>query len=215
MHSCYSSDSKSRLRDILSTIKKNGLGGVAITDHNSVDGAVKAVEIGRGMGIIVIRGIEITSAEGHILAYGVGEKLPNKLSPEETIEEIESLGGISVIPHPYRRISGIGGKIARSLRPSAIETLNARSPAGENARAMKLAEALDTPQTGGSDAHELEYLGNAYTLFPSGLVTEEELLEALRKGKARTGGRSTTVKEIVRYYTKITTNWTKRGFKRI
>lgn len=215
VHSNHSSDSKLTLDEIFSAAKRRGLSGVAITDHNAIEGALKAPKVAREYGLIAIRGMEITTSKGHVLALGITEPVARRLAPSSTIEKVKALGGVAVAAHPYRMVSGMGGKTARENDFGAYETLNARSPNGENLRAKKLAEKKGRPQTGGSDSHEIASLGNAYTEFPDGLETEEQVIEALRKGDCRPGGRSVSVREIVKYYTSITGNWSRRGFKRI
>jgi len=214
VHSCHSSDSKSGVRDIFKALKKNGFAGAAITDHNAIKGTLEAIGIARELGMTAIRGIEITSKDGHILAYGICETVEDGLTVAETIEEIRALGGIAVASHPYRKISGVGGKIAASCDFGGIETLNSRSPRKENVKAQKIAEDRGLSQTGGSDAHELENIGNAYALFPAGLASEDEFMDALRKKETKVGGRSILLGETVKYYYDISTNWAKRGFKR-
>ena len=105
IHSIYSSDGTLEIKEILKLARKIGLDAIAITDHNEIKGALKA----KKMNIIpVIRGIEISSKEGHILAYGVDCKIPRDLSVEETIDRIRDCSGIAVAAHPYRYWSGLG-----------------------------------------------------------------------------------------------------------
>ena len=79
-HSIYYNDGRHPVEEILIHARKIGLGGIVITDHNEVKGSLKAYRLAREMDIIVIRGTEVSSAEGHILAYGVEEVVPRQRS---------------------------------------------------------------------------------------------------------------------------------------
>jgi len=80
--------------------KRNGLDGVAITDHNTVKGALKLVKR-KPRGLIVIPGIEVSTQQGHLLGLNVKTLIPPNLSIKKTIELIHEDGGIAVIPHPF------------------------------------------------------------------------------------------------------------------
>ena len=102
IHSCYS-DGRDGVYNILKFATKRGLDGIAITDHNTLKGSIAAQRLihDRKLEIILIRGAEITTSEGHLLALGVEDLPPRSRSPEETIEIIHDQGGISIVPHPY------------------------------------------------------------------------------------------------------------------
>ena len=183
IHSHYSKDGFESISDIILEAKKKGLDGIALTDHNTIDGLDEAKKIGIKNGIIVITGCEIKSMHGDILAYGVTDVIKKGMSVTETIYRIHELNGIAVAAHPYPEISH-RTKMYKFLNLGfdVIETKNARSLL-MNYKSKKMAEKLNIPQTGGSDAHSLGEIGNAYTEIDSKDKTEKSILEAIKSGK--------------------------------
>jgi len=212
VHSTFSSDGKASPESILRQAAKVGLAGVAITDHNTMKGNVQARKIDREM--LVIRGMEISSSEGHILAYGIEEPVPKGLDPEETLERIRDQGGIAVVAHPYRPWSGLGEKAVKRLKPDAIEVQNSHSTAGENASALRLCQTMGLPMTGGSDAHMLAYLGRSYTVAENA-STEDEVLEAIRKGMTKVTGKHRSTGGAIKDRTDTVLQWMGRGFRKM
>jgi len=94
VHTNKSSDAHTRLDEIVPSIQRAGLDGLAITDHNtlSTDTFERA---------LIIPGIEISSRDGHIIGLGIPSPIPRGLSADETIREIRNMGGVSIIAHPY------------------------------------------------------------------------------------------------------------------
>ncbi len=191
------------------------LHGISIADHNTLKGSKKALELARETDFIVIRGMEISSRDGHILAYGLDEEVPMGLNAGETVEMIADLGGLAVAAHPFRFWSGLKEEPIRTSSFHAVELLNARSVAAHNQRAETLARELGLPATGGSDAHSLADLGSAILLVPEGLEGEEDVLSALQKGLGRTAGASRGASKTIRYVAKSVSEWITRGFRKI
>jgi predicted metal-dependent phosphoesterase TrpH len=214
LHSNYSSDGKAPPRDILKQARKNGLAGLCITDHNTIKGNVEARRIASEFGLTVVGGMEISSTDGHILAYGIRDEVPRDLSPEETLDKIRSQGGIAVIPHPYRYWSGLGEARTLSIKPDAIEAVNAHSTGNDNAMAKKLAERMKLPMTAGSDSHELSSIGRAYMILPDA-DNEDDILKSIRSGKTKTGGQSRNLAGTLKDRTLTVTQWMGRGFRKM
>ncbi len=212
IHSIYSPDGRMEIRHILKLARKKGLGAIAITDHNEIKGALFAEKLKI---MPVIKGIEISTASGHVLAYGVEELIPRGLSIEETIEKIKDLGGIAVAAHPYRFWSGIGEEnvTKNSAKFDAIEVFNGRCSPRSNSRARELATKLRKPLTAGSDAHFPDELGKAGIIVHAD--SPEEILEAVLKGDIDIFGQSRSKVETARYVIKAVTEWIGRGFKKI
>jgi predicted metal-dependent phosphoesterase TrpH len=215
-HSRYSPDAAVDPVLLVKRARVLGLDGVAITDHNAVVGGKKAYAYGRALdSFLVVRGVEVSAAEGHVLAYGVEDDVPRGLPTEETVERIEALGGVAVAAHPYRFWSGLGEEATTSASFAAYEVQNARTLRRGNERARRLAARAGRPGTGGSDAHFLRELGTAATVFPDRLETESAVLEALRRGAVRAEGRSRGAVATTVYVTKCVGEWMLRGMRRI
>ena len=101
IHSEYSPDSKSKLKDIFSVAKMRDLEIIAISDHNTVEGSKEARKLTKDDDLLVIPSIEISAAEGHILGFGCEEHVERDLPAEETIDLIHDQGALAIIPHPY------------------------------------------------------------------------------------------------------------------
>ena len=97
VHSKYSEDGIGTPKELIKSLKKKGLQGMAITDHNNIEGCIKTLKIAP-KDFIVIPGIEISTLDGHILALNVKKKIPRKLSIEETVD-------IIIVGSPERSIA--------------------------------------------------------------------------------------------------------------
>ncbi len=209
-HSIYSPDGKVPIKDMLKIAKKVGLGAIAITDHNEIKGALKAKKLGI---LEVIRGIEVSTEKGHVLAYGIDYKIPRDLSIKETIEMIHDLGGIAIAAHPYRFWSGIGEDNAKNHNFDGIEAFNGRCKESSNKKARKLANMLNKPFTAGSDAHFADEIGKAGIIVEA--EKEEDIIEEILKKNIEIFGSSRNLSETVRYVKKAVGEWIQRGFKKI
>lgn len=216
IHSIFSSDGREKPEEIVKYARKIGLDGIAILDHNDIQGSLRAYEMSREMeDFLVVRGIEISTEAGHIIGYGVCEPIPFRMSIEETIETISDLGGIAVVPHPYRFWSGIGERSALSSKFSAIETKNSRCTARNNRRSGRLARKLQLGQTGGTDSHTLDEIGKAFTLFEGHPTSEDGVIQEIVKRRTTTDGDSRHMLGTLEYIYSAVTKWIRRGMKKI
>jgi predicted metal-dependent phosphoesterase TrpH len=199
VHSDHSNDSKSSHDDILEVARKRRLEGLAICDHDTVEGGLacekRALEL--GLEITVIPGVEVTSSKGHILVLGVRENIEPLLSPEETIHRARKLGGTVIIPHPFKQSShGIGS--FEGLDIDAVEVFNSRCLFNNaNRKAAIEAERLGIPGVAGSDSHIPEMVGQAYTEIEVSENTLEAVLRAIREGKVAPAGKNTPTPVIL------------------
>ncbi|MFQ6106175.1 MAG: CehA/McbA family metallohydrolase [Thermoplasmata archaeon] len=216
IHSVFSSDGRESPEDIVKYARKIGLDGIAILDHNDVRGSLKAYKMSRDMeGFFVVKGLEISTKAGHLVAYGVAEPIPPGMTIRETIENIRDLGGLAVAPHPYRFWSGVGGKSVNPEHFSAVEVQNARCTARNNRKSRRLAQKLRLGQTGGTDSHELKEMGKAYTLFEYRPASEDDVLEEIAKRRTTAGGESRQMRGTLEYVYSSVTKWMRRGMRKI
>lgn len=213
-HTRHSPDSRVSPADLVAAARRAGIDGLAITDHNAVAG-VREAEEAAGPGFLVIPGIEISTAAGHVLAYGVRAVLPRDLSVAETVERITALGGIAVAAHPYRFWSGVGEAALGQATFPAYETANARTLRRGNVRARDRAQEARVGETGGSDSHFLDEVARAVTEVDAGVASVDDFLQMLGQGKTRSRGADRGAAGTLRYVPKAVGEWIARGMRRI
>lgn len=187
IHSNHSSDCSLSIEDILRQAVNRGLHGIAICDHNAVEGSLAAKRRAGELALplLVLPGMEVSTTKGHLIILGMTENIPPDLTPQETIEIAHKKGGVVVAPHPFkmRSIGNVGG-----LQVDAIETFNSRCIFGENRKAKEMARFLGIPEAGGSDSHLLATIGLGYTEIDAA-YDEHSVLKAIREGRTCSGGK--------------------------
>ncbi len=182
LHTHYSKDATTSLNEVIRCAKKQGLDGVAVTDHDTVLGALR---LAKQRCLLVIPGSEVSSLNGHVLALNVTEPVTPKLSLVETVEEIHQSGGIAIIAHPSAVLkTGLGHRITSSSNLDGVEVINGLAFPFFITTYMsrRLAQRLSLPQTAGSDAHHPQEIGNAYTKVNAD-SNKDDVVEAIRRGK--------------------------------
>jgi len=216
VHSKYSEDGEGTPKEIIKSLKKRGLQGIAITDHNAVEGSLNAIKVAP-KDFIVIPGVEISTKDGHMIALDINENIPRGLSIQETVDKIIELGGTPIVPHLYRNMSGIKKEKLKIIinKISAIEVFNACSVPQSNLKMVKTAEEFNLGGTGGSDAHEPEYAGLGYTIVDSTDLRKDTIISEINKKK--TWGKGTTLPLEYRSdrMVKSVKQFFQRGLKRI
>jgi len=185
VHTCYSPDAVTTLKEVIVYSKKKGLDGIAITDHDTLAGALKL----QNSDFIVIPGIEITLQRGHLLALNVTTPIPPKLDINETIQKIHEAGGIAVAAHPTSFYKSAPSQ--RTASYDAIEVINSAAIPLQLFTYLnkKLATSLNLPQTAGSDSHYALEIGAAYTVIEADPDTDE-IVRAIKKGATIPVGKS-------------------------
>jgi predicted metal-dependent phosphoesterase TrpH len=164
------------------------LDGIAITDHDRIDGALKVAKTVADL--LIIPGIEVSSLEGHIVGLNIQEVVPKNLTAEETIDRIHSLGGLAIACHPKALFkASLGWKANKNF--DAIEVVNASAfPFKRSTKqALEIANRLGIPRVAGSDAHYAPEIGSAYTLVDAELDCEE-VAKAIRRGLCEPFGKA-------------------------
>ncbi|MHA1630071.1 MAG: PHP domain-containing protein [Candidatus Heimdallarchaeota archaeon] len=181
IHTNVSYDSKIKVGLLVRKLKELRIAGCAITDHNSLDAIAKAKEIGKKYNIKIFAGVEISTREGHILAYGLTERPPDHRAVAETIEWVHEHGGVTCCAHPFRKYEHSVGDNVYHYHFDAIE-INGRSFFSQNRAAELASKLMNVSLIGGSDAHYLQKVGRVTTNFYDEIETEDQLIEAIRKG---------------------------------
>jgi predicted metal-dependent phosphoesterase TrpH len=191
VHTTYSKDSLITPEDLVYYAKKQGLKAVAVTDHNSLDGAYK---IAKETDFLIIPGMEVSSADGHIVALNVKELIPRGLSAPETVERIHKAGGVAIACHPYVYFKGaLKEKVCSTF--DAIEVINSRAfPFNRSVRkAEETAKKLGLVRVAGTDSHYGPQIGTAYTAIDVDEPTVEAITRAIFEGKCQPFGKAVPV----------------------
>jgi len=181
-HTLWSKDCVMPFEKIIHYCQKRGIDRIAITDHNTADGALAMQKLAPDL---VIVGEEIMTPQGEILAYFVSESVPAGLSPGETIRRLRDQGAVISISHPFDRLRKGAWQEADLVRIAdqidAIEIFNARClfPA-DNERALAFAQQHGLPGTAGSDAHSSPEYGRTMVNI-SPFEGPSDFLAALRQ----------------------------------
>jgi predicted metal-dependent phosphoesterase TrpH len=172
---------------------------IAITDHNTIEGALFAQSLAELYDFEVIVGEEISAKQGHVLGLYLKEHIPAGMSAADTVRAIHEQDGIAIIAHPFSA-QGVFGPTGRNLVADAanewafhaFEVYNSMPfLVWANSMAAKaLAGGQGIAATGGSDAHVLKAVGKGYTLFKgstaedlrTGIVNLETRAQAARQG---------------------------------
>ncbi len=162
MHTSWSHDCGVDVGDLLAHAEAEGLGAVAITDHNVFGGAQEALEL--DVGLTVIPGEEIkTDAQGEVIGLFLTDEIPARMSFDDTLSAIREQGGLIYLPHPFDRMHAIpeAGTLRRHLAEIDIfEVYNARLLFDAyNDEALRFARKYNLVMGAGSDAHVLQGVG--------------------------------------------------------
>jgi len=162
-HTRWSKDCLMPFEHIIRLCQRRGIDRIAITDHNTAEGASAMQKLAPDL---VIAGEEIMTTQGEILAYFVRESVPAGLSPEETIRRLRDQGAVISISHPFDRLRKGAWKESDLLqivdKIDAIEIFNARCMfPSDNHRSLAFAQKHALPGTVGSDAHSILEYGRA------------------------------------------------------
>lgn len=172
-------------REIVRQADRAGLGGIALTDHDTVRGWKEAGEEARKRGLVFIPGLEVSTESGHVVGLGLTELVPPGLPLEETVDRIRGQGGLSVAPHPFD-VRGDGIRFGMS-RCDAIEVFNGLSMDRLPNRFCRWkAGRLVNPKVGGSDSHMLETVGLVRNWIEADSL--DGVLREIRAGRVRIEG---------------------------
>jgi len=179
MHTDHSHDCATPVEVLLATAREQGLGAIAVTDHNEISGALAAQELGpRPPGphpggrdhhshppVKVIVGEEVKTAEqGEVIGLFIQEKIPRGLTLAQTVAEIKRQGGLVYVPHPFDRMHSVPDyehllTILEDI--DAIEVFNPRVAIGAfNEEAVRFAAKYRIVAGAGSDSHVAQGLGS-------------------------------------------------------
>jgi len=191
MHTDHSHDCATPVEVLLDTARQQGLGAIAVTDHNEVSGALEAAEQAEAFGVKVIVGEEVkTASQGEVIGLFLEEKIPRGLTLQETVGEIKRQGGVVYVPHPFDRMHSVPDyEHLRAILDDVdvLEIYNPRVAIGSfNEEAERFAAKYRVLAAAGSDSHVAQGLGSVRVRMPD-FDGPEEFLEALRDAEILRG----------------------------
>ncbi|HEV8516174.1 MAG TPA: PHP domain-containing protein [Candidatus Limnocylindrales bacterium] len=200
-HTSASYDSLSSPASVVRVAHERGLSHLAITDHERIDGALRARDAApRELAVIV--GEEVRSRDGDVVGLFLERAVPAGQATLDTIAAIHDQGGLAGIAHPFDRFRASGlARLPEAEREAVLEAIdyleifNARVPyPAANERAATLAAAHAVPGVAASDAHTLLEVGVAYTILPGPVDDAAALRAALPSARFVTGRGSFVVR---------------------
>lgn len=204
MHTTFS-DGWPEPHQLVVRARAAGLDVIAVTDHDTIEGALRAADLAAGSKLHVVVGEEVSSRDGHIVGLFLERRVRPGMSAAATVHAIHEQGGLAVAVHPFWRtqrrtravVHGVGW-LAAELDFDGIEVENA-TPGFYvfNQMARRLNLGLGRAELGGSDAHILDAVGRAYTEFPG--RTPAALRTAIKKGTTAAGRRRYRAMGLMRY----------------
>jgi predicted metal-dependent phosphoesterase TrpH len=186
MHTEHSHDCAVPVAELLDYAEAEGVGAIAITDHNAFAGAREARELARGRRLIVIPGEEVKTDSGEVIGLFLEREIPRGMTMGDTIAAIREQNGIVYLPHPFDRLHTIPGAttLHRYLAEiDVFEVYNARLLfEGFNDEALRFARKYNLTMGAGSDAHVLQGVGTGLVRMRA-FETPEEFLWSLRSAE--------------------------------
>ena len=182
LHSNYSHDGQSSLQELIRRCAECGLNRIALTDHNTVEGAQALAKLAPELAIV---GEEARTREGEVIGLFITDQLPPYLAAEGVMDMIHAMGGLTYMPHPLdrRRAHFTPERIvALADRIDIIETYNAWCDQAANEAAARMATDLGKVFATGSDSHAARELGRSWMEMDD-YDTPQDFLEKLRHAR--------------------------------
>jgi predicted metal-dependent phosphoesterase TrpH len=215
MHTDHSGDCATPVEVLLATAREQGLGAIAVTDHNEISGALEAHEQAAAAGVKVIVAEEVkTAGQGEVIGLFIKEKIPRGLSLQETVAEIKRQGGLVYVPHPFDRMHSVPDyeHLLTILDDvDAIEIFNPRVAIGAfNEEAARFAAKYRITAGAGSDSHVAQGLGSVRIRMHD-FEGPQEFLQSLREADILTRPSSLLYVQALKF---LQTRATPRGARR-
>ena len=194
MHTSWSHDCSIDAGELVDHAEAEGLGAIAVTDHNVFGGALEAADYARGRELVVIPGEEVkTDAQGEVIGLFLEREIPRGLPFADTVAAIREQGGLVYVPHPFDRLHAIPDPrtLHRHLADiDVLEVYNARLLfEAYNDEALRFARKYNLTMGAGSDAHVLQGVGTGALRMrafrdPEEFIVSLRTAEVLRRPKS-------------------------------
>lgn len=184
-HTTYSGDSRISPEKLVDQLLYHPfVKGIAVTDHDTMRGYHHVKKLTKfHEELIIIPGIELSTPQGHIILLGLEKEPGLPMTVHEAVELAIKNEWVIIIPHPFRRGTGIA-EIAKEVRAHAVEVFNPRMSKEDSDRAVKLAKSISAGMVAGSDCHIESDLWTYCTQIDSS-PNLSDVLESIRRGKTK------------------------------
>ncbi|HEY8489587.1 MAG TPA: PHP domain-containing protein [Dehalococcoidia bacterium] len=190
-------DSVISVHDLIERSKRAGLDAICLSEHDALWDPKAIEELCHQHNFLVLPGIEVSTDDGHILAYGIDRYVFGMHRSDVLARHVDAAGGAMVAAHPYRRQmpwfirneAEYQEALERAARNPAyqyvagLETLNGRGSAKENAFSQRLAGLMGMPGTAGTDSHAVSDIGKVATYFEREIHDVRDLIRELKAGR--------------------------------
>lgn len=178
--------------------KKIGLDGICFTEHNKPWDPHEILEVEEKSGILIFRGIEVDTTEGHVLVFGLQKNFEGITPIEDLRQMVNEVDGFMIAAHPFRGFLLFGfsklqmdvhdaGKNPLFKFVDGMEVFSGRQTPKENNFSFQVCERLNLKGVGGSDAHSIKDIGKCVTVFENRIERQEDLIRELKAGTFRAG----------------------------
>ena len=207
MHTSWSHDCLVEPEELVEHAVAEGLGAIAVTDHNTFGGAQATVQAARGTDLLVIAGEEVkTDRQGEVIGLFLEREIPRGMSFADTIAAIKEQGGLAYLPHPFDRMHSIpdAKTIHRHLSDiDVFEVYNARLLFEVyNDEALRFARKYNLTMGAGSDAHVLQGVGTG-GLRMRAFADRDEFLVSLRTAEVLRRPRSLAYLQALKWTAQV------------
>jgi predicted metal-dependent phosphoesterase TrpH len=183
--------------DLIVRAKQAGLDAIAFSEHDTVWDRKDIDELRAKHNFLVLAGVEISTDDGHILAFGIDKYVFGMHRARELASYVEKAEGVMIAAHPYRRqmpwFSRSEEEYEAALQKArsnpayefvrALEELNGRGSDKENEFSRRLCQLMNLPGTGGTDSHAISDIGKSATYFEREVRDERELIAEVKAGR--------------------------------
>ncbi|MEX1253567.1 MAG: CehA/McbA family metallohydrolase [Dehalococcoidia bacterium] len=195
------SDSGLSPDDLAVEARRRGLTAVHISEHDRLwERFTLEAYRKENSDLLVANGMEVSTDMGHILALGLREYVGGIRHLQTLRKVADEHGAFLIVAHPFRHYFDPvyfrrQGKEPFTMTPeqaaklpvfqfvNAIEVANGANTVRENVFALRVAQTLGKPGTGGSDAHSTQGIGFYCTVFEHDCQSQDELLAELHAGR--------------------------------
>jgi predicted metal-dependent phosphoesterase TrpH len=180
--------------ELVQEARRLKLDGICLTEHQVLWDPREMDNLAREGGIKIFRGNEYTTNQGDVLVFGFYEDIKELLLIQQLRDKVKNAGGYMIAAHPFRGFKTFGiGQLQMTVEQAskrkvfeyvdAIEIQNGKLAPDENDMARRVAEKLNLPGTAGSDAHRIDEIATAVTVFENDIRNENQLVEELQAGR--------------------------------